>query len=177
VISPLDGFFAGVSAWFLGRGLLRGLSGELGSLLGSFGGAWASFRFGPDLSPRLEKLLGVGPQAAGFIGILVVYLSVLLAAALLTRLIRGILSAVHLSLLDRLLGVGAGVLKVAILAILVYVLGSWASPFLPVGWADRSLSMRLAASAAPVVLERVLPRSGPSLPSLPVSIIPERIRP
>jgi uncharacterized membrane protein required for colicin V production len=166
-VSPLDGLFALLAAWFLVRGALKGLSGEIGSLVGSAGGLWAAFRFGPRLAAPLGSLTGLDARSAGFLAVLGLFLAILLVAALMTRALRALLQAAHLSPLDRLLGGVAGGAKLLLLAILVYSLGTLLNPILPEGWADRSVTMRAVSGIAPEIWERLLRESSSPRPPLP----------
>lgn len=144
--SPVDYLVAAAGAFWILKGLFRGFAGEVLSLLGWVLGVFAGLRFGGGAASSLQKSLGLEPPLAAALGFLGVLLGCLLAAALLSRVVRSALSAVRLSLLDRLLGGVLGAAKVLLLLFGIYFLGTLVSPWLAPHWTDGSVALRFAQS-------------------------------
>lgn len=108
-------------------GLWRGLVFEVVSLLG-----WlVAFVIANSLGPMLAPYLPVGDPESPlrvWIAYVVVFLLVLVACTLLARMLRALVSASPLSMLDRLLGGAFGVARGALVLVIVAVLVTL-SPF------------------------------------------------
>lgn len=102
-------------------GLWRGLVFELVSLLG-----WVvAFVIANTLGPVLADLVPVAngePQLRLWIAYVLVFVLVLIACTLLARLLRALISATPLSVIDRLLGGGFGAVRGAMILVVVATL-------------------------------------------------------
>lgn len=120
----------GLSALF---GLMRGFVSVLASLVAWVLAAWVAFRFGAQFGVLLAGAdePGTGQVLAGYaLG----FLGVLVVVGLAGWLVRKLVHSIGLSGLDRLLGLGLGVLRGAFVACaLVLLLGLTAMPREP-GW-------------------------------------------
>ena len=167
----LDIGFALLAAFLAFRGCWRGLSGEVISLAGTVGGCLIAWTFGPALAAVLTNSLGMSTGLAIVLALVVLFLAVMVAAALLGRLVQAFLRFTHLTLLDRILGVGAGLAKTGLVLMLFYGAVLLFSPIMPMEWVEESRVMDLASRGWPAV-ERILENTGlwPSpdvLPTLP----------
>jgi membrane protein required for colicin V production len=101
-------------------GLWRGLVFELLSIAG-----WVVAYLGaPYLAPTLQAWLPqerLGPSALHVAGLVLAFILILLAWGLAAKLLRALIHASPLSVLDRLAGGGFGVLRAALLAVLMVV--------------------------------------------------------
>ncbi len=99
-------------------GLWRGLVFELVSLLG-----WVvAFVIANTLGPALSELIPVAgsqPELRLWIAYLVVFVLVLVACTLFARMLRALISATPLSVIDRLLGGGFGAVRGAMILVVV----------------------------------------------------------
>lgn len=138
----------------IGLGLWRGLVFEVMSLAG-----WvvAYFAASP-LAPVVESMLPegqFGPAAVHVIALALAFFAVLIVWSLASRLVKALIHATPLSLVDRLGGAGFGALRgVFIALLLVLVIG--ASPL--------AQSATWQASRAAPVLAGVLHDAAPLLP-------------
>ncbi|CAM3724817.1 CvpA family protein [Roseateles saccharophilus] len=138
----------------IGLGLWRGLAFEVMSLAG-----WvvAYFAAGP-LAPVVEGLLPegrFGPAALHVVALALAFFAVLVVWSLATRLVKALIHATPLSVVDRLGGAGFGALRGVLIALaLVLVIG--ASPL--------ARSATWQASRAAPVLAGVLHDAAPLLP-------------
>jgi len=138
----------------IGLGLWRGLVFEVMSLAG-----WvvAYFAASP-LAPVIEQMLPedkFGPAAVHVVALALAFFAVLIVWSLATRLVKALIHATPLSVVDRLGGAGFGALRgVFIALLLVLVIG--ASPL--------AQSATWQASRAAPVLASVLQEAAPLLP-------------
>ena len=114
----IDGAFLAVLALSVIVGLVRGFVFELLSLAGWlvawFGAQWAA----PVVAPHIP--IGSAGSALNFAAAFVLcFLGALLAWALLARLVRMLVRATPLSLIDRVLGAGFGLVRGAVLLLAV----------------------------------------------------------
>lgn len=166
--AALDIGFALLAAFLAFRGCWRGLSGEVISLAGTVGGCLVAWAFGPGLATVLVSSLGMSAGLAIILALVVLFLAVMVAAALLGRLVRAFLRFTHLTLFDRILGLAAGLAKTGLVLMLFYGGVLLFSPILPMEWAEESRAMELASRGWPAV-ERILDATGfwPVLEDLP----------
>lgn len=140
--TTVDGIFAGILLLSMAIGVARGLVFEMMGLAGwvvaYFGAAW--------LAPRAAPWIPVGEAGSALnqsAAMVVSFLAVLIAWGLFARVMRWLVSATPLSLMDRVLGGVFGVLRggVLLLALTTVVLltpaaqsswwsGSQAAPWL-----------------------------------------------
>ena len=99
-------------------GLWRGLVFELVSLLG-----WVvAFVIANALGPVLSELIPVASGQPGlrlWIAYIVVFVAVLICCTLLARMLRALISATPLSVIDRLLGGGFGAVRGALILVVL----------------------------------------------------------
>jgi len=153
-LSWVDLALAGLLLISVGIGLWRGLAFELMSLAG-----WVVAYFAaPPLAPLVEALLPegkFGPSAVHLVALVLAFFAVLLVWSLATRLVKMLIHATPLSVIDRLGGAGFGALRgVFVALLLVLVIG--ASPL--------AESSTWRASRAAPVLAGVLHDLAPLLP-------------
>ncbi|MCF7935804.1 MAG: CvpA family protein [Synergistales bacterium] len=161
--SIVDIVAALVAAFLLFRGFWRGGSGEILSMLGTVGGVLLAWLYGPDLRPLIVDLTGIDAGVAQILAMVVIFVAVTLFASLLQLWVKAFLRITRLSLLDRILGIGAGAAKVVALLLLVYVGGILLSPVVPNTWMRGSKAMELAAAIWPV-LQKNLQERGVEIP-------------
>lgn len=139
-------------------GLMRGFVFECLSLAGWLV-AWFSAQWlAPQLAPHLAAILPVGAAgsvASGGAAFTLAFVGVLLVWALLAKLVRMLIQATPLSVPDRLLGAGFGLLRGGVLLLAMATLISYTP-------AAQSASWQGAQSA--VMLSRALHALKPLLP-------------
>lgn len=103
--------------WALYTGFKEGVVVQLGGLAGLFIGVYLAFRFGPPIG----KWLGLDPSVSGIAGFIIVVIAVIILLAIVSRIIRKILGAAGLGMLDKAGGVVLSVVKMGlILGLLLY---------------------------------------------------------
>lgn len=122
-ISWVDIFLLLLLAASVLLGLWRGLVFELLSLLG-----WVVAYFAcPFLAPWIEAWLPadrMGPTLLHVAGLVLAFVVIIIAWGLAAKLLRALIQASPLSVLDRLLGAGFGVLRGVLVCLLLVVIVS-----------------------------------------------------
>jgi membrane protein required for colicin V production len=114
----------------LALGLWRGLIGEVLALLAWILAALAAWQFGPEIGALMTAIEDPGLRLLAGYG--AVFLGVLLVLGVLRLAIRGLLKALGLTAVDRLLGVCFGIARgMLIVLILVAVGGMTSAPKQP----------------------------------------------
>jgi uncharacterized membrane protein required for colicin V production len=166
-------------AFFVIRGVTRGLTGEVVSLLGlvaSFASSWTFsrplagviLRRFPDWDRAL--LRGIYGDGADYytgqgwdrtilelVCAVALFMAVSLAFAALARILRSWVRAARLSFLDHTLGAFTGALRVFLALLLIYGAVTLFS-VIPGGWMRESVAMRGAAAAWPPVFKALTER-------------------
>jgi membrane protein required for colicin V production len=93
--------------WALWAGFRSGIMVQIGGLAGLALGVWLGLRHGG----ALGTWLGIAPDAAAIAGFAIIFLLILLAVALLSRLLRGALRFAGLGAFDRIGGAVLSLLK------------------------------------------------------------------
>ncbi|WP_281745258.1 CvpA family protein [Thermanaerovibrio acidaminovorans] len=155
-MSGLDWGIALVGLIWIAKGFLRGFSREVASMAGWALGLFLSVELSDHLEPLVMSLgLVESPWACRALAAVGLLVFALLVARLVGGLLRGILLKAHLSALDRLMGGAVGLAKLALLVAVSFVVANALSPFLPQGWEDRSLFMRMADRHRELILGAV----------------------
>lgn len=119
----------------LALGLWRGLIGEVLALLAWILAALAAWQFGPEIGALITAIADPGIRVLA--GYAVVFVGVLMVLALVRLAVRGLLKALGLTAVDRVLGVLFGVARgMLIVLILVAVGGMTSAPKQP--WWERA---------------------------------------
>ncbi len=147
-----------LGSYFAIRGLFRGLSGELFSLIGLVGGFYCSLTFYTPLASFLTIYLDVTHLVSSALSMLAIFLAIYVGCTLLLKGIKTILRETSLTWLDKTLGVGAGVVKTYLIALVLLVAGMVASPIAGDAWVQESKALIATAKTWPYVypmLDRV----------------------
>jgi uncharacterized membrane protein required for colicin V production len=109
--------------FFLSRGIMRGISGELACVAGFVGGAWASYAFYPKIQSMLPATSGTTPPFV--LAMITLFLS-LLAGFLVGWVIRYLcatmMQVVILQPADAILGFAAGVVYATAFLLVLFAL-------------------------------------------------------
>ena len=148
--SIFDIAIALIVASFAVRGLFRGLSGEIFSLLGTVGGVIVAWKYsGVPAAWILSMFPEANPSMVSVGFMVAIYIGVVVLAASICRIVKAFLRFASLTFADRFFGAVAGVLKGAVLILFLYVGVTTYSPFLPTDWMGASYVMRGADAAWP----------------------------
>ncbi|MDR3265010.1 MAG: CvpA family protein [Synergistaceae bacterium] len=148
-----------VLAFFVVRGGIRGLTGEIVSLLGLLASVAAGWTFA---QPLAEVVLGYFPAWDRTLTELVcsvaIFMAVSLVFAMMARLVRMLVQAARLSFLDHALGTVSGASRAFFFVLFIYGAFSIFSPILPNEWMKDSYAMRSAAVVWPTVMDVMVSR-------------------
>jgi membrane protein required for colicin V production len=131
-------------------GVWRGLVFELMSLAGWVVAYFSAHWFSPELAPHVP----IGTAGGGLNSsatFLLSFVGVLIVWALLSRLVRLLIHATPLSVLDRLLGLVFGGLRGLMIALMLYTVVSWTPWSRSDVWAQSQLRPWLAQAHAVVL--------------------------
>ncbi|MDR1873797.1 MAG: CvpA family protein [Synergistaceae bacterium] len=165
---------AGVLAFFMVRGALRGLTGEVVSLLGLVASVVCGWTFAQPLAQFVLQYFPEGDKAiTELLCSVVIFVGVSLAFSALARVLQMIVKAASLSFVDHALGAVSGAARAFFVVLFIYGGFSIFSPILPGAWMKDSIAMRGAAVVWPPVLKILIDNgwidlsqvSGPLSPS------------
>ncbi len=121
-INWLDIILGLIFALIMIRGLFTGFSRAVSGLIGALAGFWVAANYYQYLASKVSFLIK-SEMWRGLVSFFILFLLVYLAFAIGGILFRGIFQALHLSIIDRLLGGVFGFLKaLAISAVIVFIL-------------------------------------------------------
>ncbi|MDO5483935.1 MAG: CvpA family protein [Desulfovibrionaceae bacterium] len=109
-----------VLVYFTMRGFWHGFVGEVAGLVSLIGGFWAANSFHAALSPYLTFIVDPGWRTIA--AYVLIFLAVILAVAIVARILQKILSLAFVSWADRLAGGVLGLAKGILLCSLVLIL-------------------------------------------------------
>ncbi len=126
-------------------GLWRGLVFELMSLVGWVVAYVTAHLYAPQMAAHMPIGSPGSPlqQGAAFV---VTFLIVLIAWSLLARLLRGLIRATPLTLIDRLLGAGFGALRGAVLLLVLATVVAFTPAKQSLAWQDSRAAVWLGAA-------------------------------
>ncbi|MBR6017931.1 MAG: CvpA family protein [Paludibacteraceae bacterium] len=124
------------------EGVLRGFIRSVVGVVSVAAGIYMARLCGDDAAAWVADLWDLDPMLAEAIGYALLFTVISFAVSMLSRLMGELVKAAHLSGLNRLLGAGVGLMKGAIVAlVIVFALGriDQAKPFLPADIREHSL--------------------------------------
>lgn len=106
-----------ILVWGFIAGLRSGIIVQLGGLAGLFLGVYFAWRFGT----QVGLWLGMGENTAAIGGFFALLVAILIAVAIISRLMRGVFRLVGLGVIDKIGGAVISVVKVAlVVSLLIY---------------------------------------------------------
>ncbi len=166
-----------VAATLAVRGAFRGLSGEFFSLLGMVGGVILAWNYAAFPARWVASMWdGASEALLKVLFMVLLYVAAVVLANIACRGVKAFIKFASLTMVDRVLGVLAGLLKAVFLILFLYVGITTYSPFLPTGWVGDSLVMRQADALWPDIQAllgswKVIPKDF-SLPELHLPDLP-----
>ncbi|MDR2137902.1 MAG: CvpA family protein [Synergistaceae bacterium] len=136
------------------RGGLRGLTGEIVSLVGLAVSVACGWSFAKPLAAEvLNRYPGWDRTLIELACAVGVFIAVSLVFAVLGKMLRALVKAANLSLLDHVMGVVAGSLRALLVVLFVYGVLSVFSPMISNEWMEESLVMKQVAVVWPAILD------------------------
>jgi membrane protein required for colicin V production len=136
-MNPFDIIIIVILGYSLVRGIFRGLVKEVSSIIGVLGGFYAAFTYYPMLAKLLSGLI----RETAYLNILsfmIIFCSVLIIVGILGIIIKYLLNIAFLGWVDRIGGVGFGLIKGILIASILFIT---LTAFLPKGSAFLKNSM------------------------------------
>jgi membrane protein required for colicin V production len=148
-IADIALFLAG--AFLIIRGLFRGASGEVFSLLSVVGGFYCATRFYAPAARMLSERVGLNHLISTGLSMFAIFLTVNLFCAVADKIIKKLLAVTRLSLSDKLGGAFIGFVKAYVVALLLLVSGAIISPVTGEEWIRESKALTVTARTWPFV--------------------------
>jgi membrane protein required for colicin V production len=136
-MNPFDIIIIVILGYSLVRGIFRGLVKEVSSIIGALGGFYAAFTYYPTVGQLLSGLIKETAYL-NILSFLIIFCSVLIAVGILGIIIKYLLNIAFLGWVDRLCGVGFGLVKGILIASILLITFT---AFLPKGSAFLKNSM------------------------------------
>jgi membrane protein required for colicin V production len=140
-----------LGGFFIVRGIIRGFSGELISLISVVGGVYCALKFYPPLSAVLMKKFGLSLFSSGAAAMLGLFLLVFFSCAMLDKGLKRILTGTSLSGTDKMFGAIAGFIKIYMISLSLLIGGMILSPVTGDAWVSESSMLIATAKTWPVV--------------------------
>jgi membrane protein required for colicin V production len=136
-MNPFDIIIVVILGYSLVRGIFRGLVKEVSSIIGVLGGFYAAFTYYTILAKLLSGLIKE-PAYLNILSFLIIFCSVLIVVSILGVIIKYLLNIAFLGWVDRIGGVGFGLVKGILIASILFIT---LTAFLPKGSAFLKNSM------------------------------------
>ncbi len=136
-MNPFDIIIIVILGYSLVRGIFRGLVKEVSSIIGALGGFYAAFTYYPTVGQLLSGLIKETAYL-NILSFLIIFCSVLIIVGILGIIIKYLLNIAFLGWVDRLCGVGFGLVKGILIASILLITFT---AFLPKGSAFLKNSM------------------------------------
>lgn len=130
-MNPFDVFIILVLAYSTVRGLFRGLVKEVSSIIGVLGGFYAAYSYYPMVAKLLSGLIAE-QSYLNILSFLIIFCGILIIISILGVVIKYLLNVAFLGWIDRVCGVGFGLIKgVLIVTVLFIILTTFLSKGAP----------------------------------------------
>lgn len=120
-MNPFDVFIILVLAYSTVRGLFRGLVKEVSSIIGVLGGFYAAYSYYPMVAKLLSGL--VAEQSyLNILSFLIIFCGILIIISILGVVIKYLLNVAFLGWIDRVCGVGFGLIKGVLIVTVLFII-------------------------------------------------------
>jgi len=141
-------------AFFVVRGVIRGLTGEIVSLLGLVASVLCGWSFAAPMSVEVQKYFPTwGPTVTELVCSIVIFMCVSLAFAVISKIVQALVKAAKLTFLDHAMGAFTGGLRTFVLVLFIYGVVSIFSPLIPSEWMKSSVTMKGVSVVWPTVFK------------------------
>jgi len=151
-MSPVDIVLLAVGVFFIARGLVKGLTGEIFSLVGTVGGFILAILYHEPFAEILSgEKFGISVLAATIISMLVIFFVIFFGCALLDTVIKKVIKKTNLTFTDKFFGGIVGVIKMYFVALTVLVAGIITEPITGDAWMKNSRVLTATSVTWPFV--------------------------
>jgi membrane protein required for colicin V production len=138
-----------VGLFFVVRGMMKGLSGEIMSLVGTVGGFTCAIRFYGPFAAILMENFGLSLLASTILSMLAIFFLLFFGCAMIEMSLKKVLSGTNLTFTDKLLGAIVGLLKMYVISLLVLIGGNILAPVAGDAWMKESRVLAVSAFTYP----------------------------
>ena len=150
-ITAVDIVLLMAGVFFVVRGLMKGLSGEFFSLVGTVGGFVCSIRFYEPFSAILIQKFGASVLTATIVSMLGIFFIIFFGCSFLDVAIKKVISKTNLTVTDKFLGGVVGIIKLYFLTLIVLIAGAITAPMTGDAWMKNSRVMSVTSLTWPFV--------------------------
>ena len=140
-----------VGLFFVVRGLMKGLSGEIISLIGTVGGFVCAIRFYEPFAAILMEKFGASVLVSTILAMLAIFFLIFFGSAMLEMSIKKVISKTNLTFTDKLLGAVVGLFKMYVISLMVLIGGGIISPMTGDAWMRGSQVLQVASVTFPYI--------------------------
>jgi membrane protein required for colicin V production len=148
-MNVVDAVLLGLGLFFILRGIMKGLSGEIISLVGTVGGFVCAIRFYEPFADILARKFGATALVSTILSMLAIFSLIFFGSAMLEMSIKKIISKTRLTFTDKLLGAFVGLLKLYFISLTVLIGGGIIAPMTGDAWMRESRVLAISAVTWP----------------------------
>ena len=150
-MTAVDIVLLAAGVFFIVRGLMKGLSGEFFSLVGTLGGFFCAIRYYDPFAEILIETFGASVLAATIISMLAIFFAIFFGCSLLDMVIKKIITKTNLTVTDKFLGGVVGIVKMYFLTLIVLIAGAITTPMTGDAWMKSSRVLSVTSVTWPFV--------------------------
>jgi membrane protein required for colicin V production len=120
-MNPFDVFIIIIIGYSVIRGLFRGLVKEVSSIIGVLGGFYAAYSYYPMVAKLLSRFI-TEPAYLNILSFLIIFCGILIAISVLGVVIKYLLNVAFLGWIDRICGVGFGLIKGVLIVTVIFII-------------------------------------------------------
>jgi membrane protein required for colicin V production len=158
-MSAVDIALLAAGIFFVVRGIMKGISGEVISLIGTVGGFFCSIKFYEPFAAVLITNFGMSDVTATILSMLAVFFVIFFGSAMIETLVKKVIKKTSLTFTDKTLGALVGLFKMYVIALLVLVGGFAIQPLAGDAWIRKSRVLSAVSITWPVASE-ILDKAG-----------------
>jgi membrane protein required for colicin V production len=158
-MSAIDIALLAAGVFFAVRGIMKGISGEIISLLGTVGGFFCSIKFYEPFAAILMTNFGMSVAPATILSMLAIFFVIFFGCAMIETLVKKVIKKTSLTVTDKTLGALVGLFKTYVIALLVLVGGFAIQPLAGDEWIHKSRVLSAVSVTWPVASD-LLDRAG-----------------
>ncbi|MBW2433488.1 MAG: CvpA family protein [Deltaproteobacteria bacterium] len=120
-MNPFDIFIIIVLSYSIIRGLFRGLVKEVSSVIGVLGGFYAAYSYYP-MAAKLLSGIVKDQSYLNILSFLIIFCGILIVISILGVVIKYLLNVAFLGWIDRICGVGFGLIKGVLIVTVMFII-------------------------------------------------------
>ena len=120
-MNPFDIFIIIVLSYSIIRGLFRGLVKEVSSVIGVLGGFYAAYSYYPVAAKLLSGIVK-DQSYLNILSFLIIFCGILIVISILGVVIKYLLNVAFLGWIDRICGVGFGLIKGVLIVTVIFII-------------------------------------------------------